>query len=284
MGGSLYGALRQADFRLHLFSFYHERKRKFDQDALKPSDFRLFADSGAFSAWTRKEEIDIEEYSTFVRYHIGYLEAYAALDVIPTSTHPEALEQAASMSWENYQNMIEDGLDPIPIYHYGESRKWLDKILESGCKYIGLGGMGNANRRERLAWLDSIFNSLPNDINTHGFGVSVIDLLFRYPWYSADSTTWLMTSSMGKVFIPRHEGGQLLFDCAPYLVHTQELMGIEDAMVDKWLRIVGTDRQQLHTNYVQRYICNAVFMREVTSHRLQHGHKKRSSTQQGLFR
>ena len=180
--------------------------------------------------------------------------------------------------------MIKDGLDPIPIYHYGESRKWLDKILESGCKYIGLGGMGNASRRERLAWLDSVFNGLPNDIKLHGFGVSAIGLLFRYPWYSADSTTWLRYAAYGITMIPFNNGDEFLFDRPPYLAHSSEFGGSQDYWTDRWLGYVGIDKEKASKDYRSRMLCNAIFMREVTAHRLNHGHTKRSSTQQGLFR
>ena len=63
----LYKSLRMADFRLHLFSFYHEHNRRFDEMKDPMLDFRYFADSGAFSAWTRGDPIDMEEYSAFVR-------------------------------------------------------------------------------------------------------------------------------------------------------------------------------------------------------------------------
>ena len=280
----LYKSLRLADFHLHLFSFYHERNRRLDMAEDKLLDFRLFADSGAFSAWTKGDEVDLDEYCAFLQYHIGYLEAYAALDVIPSSTHPDDLEKAAERSWWNYQYMLDIGLAPIPIYHYGEQRPWLNRMLDGGCRYIGLGGMGNANKEQRIAWLDSVFDYLDgSDVQVHGFGVSAINLVFRYPWYSTDSTTWLHSSSTGKVFIPHHNSEDFLFNCAPYLVHTQELLSTDDRAIDRWLDIVGTDRQGLHTDYVQRRVCNAVFMREVTAHRLEHGHKKRTSTQERFF-
>lgn len=284
MKGELYDVLRRAGFRFHLFSFYHERKRMFDREPLDPADFRMFADSGAFSAWTKSEHIDMQEYSAFVRYHAGYLEAYAALDVIPTSTQPAALEQAAALSWANYQDMLKDGLDPVPIYHYGESRKWLDMMLGSGCKYIGLGGMGNANRPQRKAWLDSAFKDLPDDIKVHGFGVSAIDLLFRYPWYSADSTTWLRYAAYGVLMIPIHDGTKFLFDRPPYQAHCKELLVSEDKVIGQWLDYVGITAEAADANYKPRMLCNAVFMREVTAHHIDTGPKKRSSTQQGFFK
>lgn len=279
-----HGPLREADLRLHLFSFYHERHRRLDQAKDPMLDFRFFADSGAFSAWMRGDPIDLEEYIAFVRYHIGYLDEYASLDVIPSSTHPAALEQAAQMSWENYKTMLADGLNPIPIYHYGESRKWLHKLIEFGCDYIGLGGMGNANRNQRIAWLDSVFDELPTGMRVHGFGVSAINMMFRWPWYSVDSTTWRRTSAIGSIFIPHHDGSKFLFDRPPYLVHRSELIKDMNPVITQWLELCGTNRQHLFEDYRPRSTVNAIFMREVASHHVEHGHKERSSIKQGLFK
>jgi hypothetical protein len=46
----------------------------------------------------------------------------------------------------------------------------------------------------------------------HGFGLTSLPLMLRYPWYSVDSTTWLMTSRMGSIYIPRWKNGKWVYD------------------------------------------------------------------------
>lgn len=59
-----------------------------------------------------------------------------------------------------------------------------------------------------IPWLDNLFkNYLCNKDGTarvklHGFGLTTMKLLLRYPWYSVDSTSWMMTSNMGSIYVP----------------------------------------------------------------------------------
>lgn len=53
----------------------------------------------------------------------------------------------------------------------------------------------------------------------HGFGLGSPDYVFRYPWYSVDSSSWRKTASIGKAWIP-HEtsAGTPLYNQLPYAV------------------------------------------------------------------
>jgi len=37
-------------------------------------------------------------------------------------------------------------------------------------------------------------------------------LMLRYPWYSVDSTSWVVTGRMGSIYIPRYKGGKWIYD------------------------------------------------------------------------
>ena len=173
----------------------------------------LFLDSGAFSAFTQGVTIDLKKYIAFIKEHESHLTVYANLDVIGD---PEG-------TWRNQQEMEAAGLHPLPCYHYGENPRWLHRYLNSGHDYVALGGMaadksGMALTNEkRSAWLDTIFgehlcgsDGLPR-VKVHGFGLTSLRLMLRYPWYSVDSTSWVMTGRMGSVFVPRRRGGMWLY-------------------------------------------------------------------------
>lgn len=162
----------------------------------------IFLDSGAFSAFTKNVEIDIQEYIAFIKKYKKYLTAYAVLDVIgdPKGTY------------KNQRIMESAGLSPIPCYHYGEDTKWLEKYIDN-YEYIALGGMVPIGTSDLKDWLDTVFSKficgedgLPK-VKVHGFGMTVITLMLRYPWYSVDSTSWLMTGRFGGVLIPHRTKG-----------------------------------------------------------------------------
>lgn len=172
----------------------------------------FFLDSGAFSAWTQGKDINLMEYVSFIRKHLPYIGIYSNLDVIGD----------ASKTWYNQIIMEEHGLHPIPVYHYGEDEKWLIRYLERGYEYISLGGMVPITTSNLFGWLDRIWDKYLIDpetrmpkIKVHGFGLTSLPLILKYPWYSVDSTSWVMTGRMGSVFIPKMKNGKYLYNANP---------------------------------------------------------------------
>ncbi|MDD2260682.1 MAG: hypothetical protein PHC31_01025 [Clostridia bacterium] len=172
----------------------------------------LFLDSGAFSALTQKTTINIDEYIAFIKKHEKDLTIYANLDYI----NPKDKGESAKKTWQNQQAMEKAGLSPLPVFHYGEDEKWLKRYIASGYTYIALGGM--VKTPNLVAWLDRIWstylvddNGMPK-IKVHGFGLTSLSLMSRYPWYSVDSTSWVVTGRLGSIYIPRRSNGKWVYD------------------------------------------------------------------------
>lgn len=168
----------------------------------------LFLDSGAFSAWSQEKEIKIQDYINFIKKHENVIDVYANLDVIGN----------AKATWSNQIIMEQAGLDPLPVFHYGEDIKWLKRYLTKDYNYISLGGMVPISTPNLIPWLDQLFTKfLTNEkgfpkIKIHGFGLTSLSLMLRYPWYSVDSTSWVVTGRMGSVYIPRYRNGEWIYD------------------------------------------------------------------------
>jgi len=168
----------------------------------------LFLDSGAFSAWSQGKEINIDEYIQFIKDHKDVIDVYANLDVIgdPIAT------------WNNQTYMEKAGLHPLPVYHYGEDIKWLKQLLKGNYDYISLGGMVPISTPNLIHWLDHLFkNYLCDDkgmpiVKVHGFGLTSLQLMLRYPWWSVDSTSWVVTGRMGSIYIPKYKNGKWIYD------------------------------------------------------------------------
>ena len=187
----------------------------------------LLCDSGAFSAWTRNESIDLAAYIKFVQEYKHLLWQYVCLDVIPGRLHerrtPEQLEAGAMASYRNLQIMKDAGLRPIPVFHQQEDFKWLDKMLKDGEDYIGISPLDDTDRRSQVKWMDQCFSVLTDSkgyplVKTHGFGTTHPLLMFRYPWSSADSTTWVLTPAYGQIYVPVYEEGRPNYHAPPMRV------------------------------------------------------------------
>lgn len=155
----------------------------------------IFYDSGAYTAATKGVVIDIDEYKLSLQQNSQFITTCSNLDVIG-----DAQKSAANY---NYLHKHVDNM--IPVYHIGSNFKYLKRMVRL-YPYIAIGGMitGGVNTAE----LDYIFNNyiLGKDnkpkVKVHGFGVTDIKLLVRYPWYSVDSSTWILNAAFGRVLIP----------------------------------------------------------------------------------
>lgn len=260
---------------------------------LAPHDFNVFLDSGAYSAWSRGAHIDLEEYIAFIRHNIEYLSVVANLDHIAGTPGTQATQaqrnEGARKSWENYLRMRDAGIEALPVFHAGEDWSWLDMILKSGVDYVGLGGLVGLEAEPRRRWLDNVFERLCDAdgnpcVKTHGFGMTSVPLIFRYPWHSVDSTTWIQVAANGGVYLPQaRPDGQFLFDRVPNIIsmslknpkamtdgkHVNSLPSASLEVLDRWLAYCGQDRAGCSNHYGARATCNAVFFREVAGSRVQ---------------
>lgn len=180
--------------RMFLGSYYY--KRDIDRMLEKDMGISLFLDSGAYSAFTRNITIDIDEYIQYIKDNQKYITQYAVLDIIGD----------AEGTLRNQQYMESKGLNPIPCYHYGEATEYLKNYV-SNYDYIALGGLVGSGVSEQLKFfLDETWGRFLTNkdgtakIKVHGFGMTSVPLMKRYPWYSVDSTSWVLTGRFGGVF------------------------------------------------------------------------------------
>lgn len=181
---------------------------------------KLFVDSGAYSAYTKGKEIDVDDYINLINDIGDVVTVFAQVDTIPQKIDREPTEEefaaAAGLSWNNYLYMI-DRINPeyvdklMPVFHFHEDTKWLKQMLEftfpdgHHIKYIGLAVSTIDNAETRFNWLEMCFAIIKNspnpDVMTHAFGCTALNVLETVPLTSADSTTWVMTASHGTILV-----------------------------------------------------------------------------------
>jgi hypothetical protein len=264
---------------------------------IKPTDFSFFLDSGAFSAWSKGTQIDIDEYCEFIRANCEQIEVYASLDCIPGTLGKIATtaerNEAAEKSWKNYLYMVRSGLSPLPVYHYGEDPRYLQRMLDHGCDYIGIGGLVGVPGPKRRLWLDALFERLVDAeghpiVKTHGFGMTSVPLIFRYPWYSVDSTSWIKATANGAIYLPAtDDAGAFVFDRTPMTVavsaaspkiagdstHYLNLPQVIQQLVQRWVQECGKTMEGVAESYRHRATCNVTFFRRVSEAKIERPYK-----------
>lgn len=233
-----------------LHSYYHcvngFEKKWFKMNKRNKVD--LFLDSGAFSALTQGITIDIQEYIEFIKKNEKVITHYSNLDVIGDAVG----------TWKNQKIMEEAGLMPIPVFHYGEDEKWLRKYLEGGYDYLSLGGMVPISTTALTTWLDRLFlnnltdkNGMPI-IKVHGFGLTSFSLMFRYPWYSIDSTSWVVTGRLGSIFIPMFKQGKWMYEKPPLKIAvSSKSPSLKEA--GKHISTLSPNQKQVLINYLTNH-------------------------------
>ena len=156
----------------------------------------------------------VDTYAAFVKEYAHAIDYYATVDVL---FNPE-------MSWEVLKYMEgEHGLNPVPVIHYNTPIKWIEKHLEEGYDYLGIGGLGQEiSKSSYYGWADKVYSvicdpktKLPT-VRTHGFAMTAYDLLIRYPWWSVDSASWAKAGGFGRLYVPRTQSGKWSFAKPPY--------------------------------------------------------------------
>jgi len=204
----------------------------------------LFIDSGGFTARMHNKTIDIAKYVEFLqKYSKKYEMVYANFDVMDTAG-----------TLRNQAFLESQGLHPIPVYHFDEYAKGNKELLDQYIKdhdYIALGGAaGVFNTRKNLeTFFSYVFSKTTDKIKVHGFGITGIDFLARFPFYSADSTSWVTAVKYGAGRIPKRKGvaSTSIFRYRTKHDNTEDLIALSklvNDVVDVYSTDIGLQRRK----------------------------------------
>ena len=143
---------------------------------------------------------------------------------------------------------------------------WLEKMIEEGCEYIGISPANDRTTAQKMVWLDEVFNYLCGDegypkIKTHGFGVTALPILYRYPWFSIDSATWLMVGAYGGAMIPVADvHGKPDFMKVPRIIHFSlptdvKKLSLNYLSPERSYSALGKQKRE----YVEKYVADQGF-------------------------
>ena len=256
-----------------LFSQLNEKNSILDYASAEVRG-KLFIDSGAFSVAHSNKTVDIDEYISFINSNPS-IDVWAELDSIPYPVlNCTTAKESASKSWENYIYMMEritvnkDKL--LPIFHFGESPEHLKKILNTEVcgvlpDYIGVGGRHGVSTAEQDVYFDNIFKIIKNsrkpDVKVHAFGMTVLGLLEKYPFYSADSTTWLMVGVNGGII----DNDYGIINISNRCCHKKDNFvnlpkKVQDELKEKF-KTFGFTYEELSENYLPRLLYNIKYLK-----------------------
>jgi len=179
-------------------------------DYLRHHKIKVFIDSGAFSLFgSQKKETFREnweqalhftrDFILFLEKWWDYIDCFAEMDLDTIIGYEKVLELRNMFPKKMRSKMM-------PVFH-PETRDF--KIWQQECNdfpYVALGSCAKGNSdfyyQEKLNYSHKIGTKV------HGFALVNTDILAKFPFYSADSSSWLAANRWGSVFLfDKNTGG-----------------------------------------------------------------------------
>jgi len=192
----------------------------------------------------------IEKYIAFVHKYKDRFYGYVNMDII---FDPEK-------TWENQQYLESCGLDPIPVFHFGEDFSWLKKYMDK-YQYIGISGLGADIRKKQYcqSFGDRVFRFLfesGQEFKVHGFAATAFSIMTRYAWTTVDSTTWVKMPAFGRVIVPTYDPETDGFDYSkqPFICVVSDRSLVTKRASGVHYKYTMSEEGQKH---VERFFCEA---------------------------
>ncbi len=244
----------------HILESWHYVGKQQYVDAMRADNAGIFLDSGAFSAFTLGVNLEVKDYCEYIHRNQDIIRRE---DGIVMASVLDGIGDPLQ-TWRNQLEMEARGVRPLPCFHAGEDERYLEWYVQN-YEYITLGGLVGSSTKQLCVWLDRIWGRYLTDgsgrprLKVHGFGITSIPIMERYPWHSCDSSSWIQTAAFGGIVTPewgplsvstkspsRHDAGQ----------HAATLSQIEQDLVFKFLEQNGFTYDRLSEVYESRAAFN----------------------------
>lgn len=239
---------------------YHYVHKQSAVAKMRRDGVKVFLDSGAFSAFTKGVDVDMKAYCRYIHENEDIIEK---VDGVTCASVLDGIGDPLK-TWQNQQAMESLGVRALPCFHYGEDERYLDWYVER-YPYITLGGMVPISTPQLIHWLDRLWERHLTDgagrpkVKVHGFGLTSLPLMKRYPWYSVDSSTWVQWAANGMLLIPGTGQVNVSSQSSSRKIEGQHLNTYtppqREAIIKK-IEALGFEVERLENEYISRWAFN----------------------------
>ena len=244
----------------HILESYHYIGSQRYIDQMRADNAQVFLDSGAFSAFTLGVTIDLPTYCEYIKRN---MDLWRVEDGVVMASVLDGIGDPLQ-TYRNQLHMEALGAKPLPCFHAGEDERYLEYYVQN-YEYITLGGMVGSSTKQLCIWLDRMWERYLTDgsgrprLKVHGFGITAIPIMERYPWYSVDSSSWIQSAAFGSIITPEH-GPMSVSEKSPSRhdagQHVTTLTAIEQDYVLQMLERNGFTYERLSSVYESRAAFN----------------------------
>jgi hypothetical protein len=277
----------RSSVRNYLESYHYIHRQKYVDD-IRREGRKVFLDSGAFSAFTMGVQVDIEAYCRYIQENIDIIET------IDGNVCASVLDSIGSAqgTYDNQMRMEQLGVTPLPCFHYGEDERWLEWYV-ANYEHMTIGGMVPISTPQLKIWLDRIWDKYLTDgagrpkIKVHGFGLTTIPLMRRYPWYSVDSSSWVQIAANGGILFEGNWKALSVSSNSPsrktHNQHFNTIAPIQQQAILEHFDQSGYNIERLQDEYLSRWAYNCGSFTRLEDHVLLEKGDSFKQDQMGLF-
>lgn len=255
----------------------------------------ILLDSGAFTAWSRGAEVQLEElitaYDNMLNSYLPFNHEFYLinLDKIPGSPGRTAdtaeVEHCVKVSDYNFEILRKRyGERVLPVFHQNETETRLQEVI-SMAPYICVSPRNDVPEKSRVAWSKEVHAKIPKHIKTHGLATTGMKMMTQVEWYSVDSAAWIFMTTTGSILlciggklkmIGISERSSARFE---YDYHYRTVTKEVQEEIDKRLEFHGLTIEQLNNNLNSRILITIL----ETNHWLSNNHTFIDNNHAGLF-
>ena len=201
---SYYDILYDLGIRNFLMSYHYIHSKHIDMRRFENSNVRLFIDSGAHTYQNDPKYADmtleyweehLSKYLRWVEKNKKYIFAIASFD-FENLVGAEIVDRWNKEYFEPF--MLRTGIPVCFVWHQNSYQTW-----EYYCKrypYVGFSSVNTEGVAIDLAeYREKLRTAERNDSLVHGFGMTRTNMLTELPFYTSDSTTWLVGLQYGEI-------------------------------------------------------------------------------------
>lgn len=187
-----------------LATFYYLRnKSQRKVERILNSFPRVFLDSGAFSfrEYMRKERVSAKEIEheleQYIKQYVEFVRDWGDRFFVVAEVDVGDMYQKTKYR----EKLLQAGVkNLLPVIHRRDTRAYVEYLCKK-YPYVGLGSIPDASYNYLCRYVSTRMRiAAKYGTKVHGFAITNIEVIKRYPFFSVDSTTWVGGSKYGMSF------------------------------------------------------------------------------------
>jgi hypothetical protein len=165
------------------------------------ADCELLVDSGAFTAFTKGQEIDRDAYCDFLARNAPEIAHAASLDVIGDW-------RATAATFDRMRARLDGAVSLVPAWHLGSPLEELHRLCREE-PYVAIGGCVPYAKTPKILMRHLIQAhrvAAEHGTRLHGLGMTGGTSMRRLPWFSVDSSSWVGSHRFGELELTDRHG------------------------------------------------------------------------------